>query len=434
MKSLSSRRQFLQSSCVAAGTLCLTGGWRSRPAARVRSPNDRLNIGVVGVSEYGRSHLEECVQENVVALCDVDTLTLDAASQEFPKAAVYTDFRRMLDREPLDAIIVATPDHTHAVVSAWSLQAGMHVFCADPLAHTVSEARMLSYWARRRKRITQLGGNVTSPATEDRVLEVLRSGELGPVTRVHAWTDRSYGELSPGASATTLPVPRHLDYDLWLGPHYPVPYCADYLPGRWRHWWNFGGGTLAAAGSPYFSLIHRGLALEAPLRVQAMGPALHLKHPPSWLHSNWSYSFKEPQPSVEVHWYHGTARPPQFTNPLINNAPEGVVFCGTAGDLLVSPSGAHLSLSGQPVRDLSAEASAGNRKSRLCEWLEACRSLAATSCPFEVAAPMTESLLLGNVAYRTDRKLVWNARKMVASNLPEASEYVQHSYRPGWWV
>ncbi|MBL9167952.1 MAG: Gfo/Idh/MocA family oxidoreductase [Verrucomicrobiales bacterium] len=431
MKFHSSRRQFLQSACLTAGTLCLTG-WRSRPSPRPRSANDRLNVAVVGVAEYGRSHLEECIPENVVALCDVDTLALDAASRQFPKAAVYADFRRMIDREPLDAVIIATPDHSHAIVAAWSLQAGLHVFCADPLSHTVSEARMLAQLARRRKRVTQLGGSVNSPATEDRVLEVLRSGELGPVTSVHAWTHRSHGELL--RSAEQPPVPRHLDYDLWLGPQYPVPYCADYLPGRWRHWWTFGGGTLAEAGSPYFALIHRGLGLEAPARVEATGAALHLKHPPSWLRSRWTYELKEPLPPVQVTWHHGTARPEHFTDPRIAGASEGLVFSGSAGDLFVNPGAAWLLLTGQPARNLSAEVSPGNRRSRLCEWLDACRSLSQTSGHFEFAAPMTEALLLGNVAYRTDRKLVWNARKMVASNLPEASEYVQHSYRPGWWV
>lgn len=426
-----SRRQFLQSSGLLAGSLCLTG-WRSRPAPRVRSANDRLNLGIVGVAGYGQTQLEECVQENIVALCDVDTLALEQASQRHPKASVYADFRRMLDREALDGVIVATPDHTHAIVAAYSLQAGLHVYCADPLTHRISEARWLAQLARRRRRVTQLGGALNTPATEDRVLAILRSGELGPVREVQIWTDRSHGELSH--PSPIAPAPRHLDYDLWLGPLFPRPFCGDFLPGRWRHWWNFGGGTLAEAASPFFSMLYRGLGLESPARVEASGPALHLQHTPAWLQVKWTYVPKEPLTPVEVFWNHGSGGQSRSDLPARIQYREGMLFVGTSGQLFLGANDARLFPEGAPTRDLRAEASSGNRPSRLCEWLEACRSQSLTTQPFEQAAPFTEALLLGNVAYRTDRRLVWNPRKMVASNLPEASEFIQHSYRPGWWV
>jgi predicted dehydrogenase len=430
-QSLFSRRQFLHCSSLALGAVGLAG-WRGRREPRKLSANDRLNLGVVGVAGQGKLHLEECVKENVVALCDVDTQSLRSASQDFPRANPYTDFRRMLDRENLDGVVIATPDHTHAVASVFAMQQGCHVFCADPLTHCISEARSVALAARRYRRVTQMGGTLCDPALEDRVVDFVRGGALGLVTEVHAWTDRSHGELNPGLAPSAAPP--NVDYDLWLGPLFPRPYRNEFLPARWRHWWLFGGGTLSDVGCCHVSLAHRALGLSAPKRVQTWGPALHLDYTPGWLIARSVYVQKDPLPEISLTWYHGGERPTRFAEPVIRNCPEGLLFVGSAGKLLVEESRAQVLVAGQPLQSLAVEPSAGNRRSRLCEWVEACRSGGTTAGNFEFAASVAESVLLANVAYRTDRKLEWDSRRLEASNLPEASEYVQHSYRPGWMI
>lgn len=426
-----SRRQFLQSSSLAVGSLCLTG-WRGRSGNRRLSANERLNLGVIGVSGQGEVHLETCARENIVALCDVNTQSLGSASQNLPRAALYTDFREMLDRETLDGVVIATPDHTHAVMSIIAMQQGCHVYCADPLSHTISEARAVASVARRRRRITQLGGSLGSPALEDRVIEMIQVGTIGTVSEVHAWTTLSHGELDrrPWSSA----APDHVDYDLWMGPLFNRPYRSDYLPGRWRHWWHFGGGTLSDAGTQYYSLAHRALGLTAPTKIQSWGPAVHLENTPSWLIARSIYPQKDPSSPVTFFWYHGGQCPNQFEEPSVQNTDEGLLLVGSSGKVLVTPSYAKLLMNGQPEQSILALESAGARTHRLCEWMDACRTGASTIANFEFAGRVTEAMLLGNVAHRTDRKLVWDERRMVVSNLPEASEYIQHSYRPGWEI
>ena len=429
-----SRRQFLHYSTVSLGSVYLASARRAAAGSAPprTSANDRLNIGLVGVAGQGRFHLSECLGENIVALCDVDGPSLDAAGREFPRASRHSDFRRMLDRERLDAVLIATPDHTHAVASVFALQKGCHVFCADPLTHRISEARAVARAARRHGRATQMGGSLCAPALEHRVVEWIRGGRLGPISEVHAWTDRSHGELV-NAAAPAAPPPG-LDYDVWLGPSFPLPYRRDYLPARWRHWWHFGGGTLSDVGCSHVSLAHRALGLSAPIQVQTWGPAIHLENTPAWLIVRSLYPGpKKDSPPVSLTWYHGGEKPGRFAEEAIRDCPEGLLFVGGAGKLLVEEHQARLLVEGEAAQSLAVDPGLASA-TRLSEWIDACRTGAPTTGNFESAAAVTEAVLLGNVSYLTDRKLVWDSRKMAATNLPEASEYIQHSYRPGWLI
>ncbi len=433
MNDRSSRRQFLQRSALTAGTLFLSG-WKNRRSPRKLSANDRLQLGVVGVAGVGRTHLEGCIREDVVALCDVDVAALDDASRSLPKASVHTDFRRMLDQESLDGVVIGTADHTHAVIAIQAIQAGCHVFCTDPLTRTVSEARAVATMARRRGSVTQMGGSLVHPAIEREVIRQIQAGVLGTVTDVHAWSSKTHGELNLPQNGPA--TPSNVDYDLWLGPVSRRPFRSDYLGGRWRHWWQFGGGTLTDAGSSYFSLVHRATSVAAPTQIHASGPPLHLENTPSWLKVRYTYSRKEPQPPLELTWYHGGMQPADAELEGFEKVKDGLLFRGTAGKMLVSASGATLLLKDHPAQSLTVSDHLTETPDRLCEWLEACKGVGKglTECPFDLSAGVAEAVHLGNVAYRTDRKLAWDSRKMIASNLPDASEYLQHNYRFGWWI
>ncbi|MBI1842834.1 MAG: Gfo/Idh/MocA family oxidoreductase [Verrucomicrobia bacterium] len=432
MKYRSSRRQFLQRVGLAVGS-AFHLGWRARPRpSRAIGANDRLRLGVVGVGGYGAELLRACDEEQVLALCDVDRRALDAARVSNPQATLYRDFRRMLDHERLDGVVVAAADHAHAVICAAALQTGCHVYCAAPMARTVSEARRLSQLAARARCVTQVGEAFASSPVETALLELLRGNAVGPILEVHAWTSRSHGELRTEPEAPMAPP--HLDFELWLGPSFPRKYRESLTAGKWRHWWEFGGGTLADVGAAQFDLIHRALDLAAPERVEAEGPPLHLDYTPAWLSARWVYSRKAQQAPLVVLWNHGAPPRDALRSLLPATATDGVLFLGDHGELVVTQNDLTIRLRDEPAhRPLSSIDNPPGRRP-MAQWRESCRSSRKGDRRFENAAAPTESMLLGNVAYRTDRKLVWDPRGLVASNLPDASEYLQHSYQPGWEI
>jgi len=221
------------------------------------APSEKLNIAGVGVGGRGGGDLEAVSSQNIVALCDVDWRQADRAFRRYSGARKYKDFRQMLDKEDknIDAVIVATPDHVHAVASIAAIKRGKHVYCEKPLTHSVYEARMVAQAAREHKVATQMG-NQGQASEETRLMcEYIWGGAIGPVREVHVWTDRPLRGLSDvywpqgvGRPTDTPPVPDTLDWDLWLGPAAERPYNPAYVPFKWRGWWDFGTGALGDIG------------------------------------------------------------------------------------------------------------------------------------------------------------------------------------------
>ena len=432
MKYRSNRRQFLHRVGFTLGS-AFHLGWRTRPnSGHTRSANDRISLGVVGVGEHGSELLRSCTEEQVTALCDVDRRALDAVRSAYPHASLYQDFRQMFDREKLDAVVVATADHTHAVICAAALQSGYHVYCASPLTRTISEARRLSELAARTRCATQVGEPFTSLEVEVRLQQLLQNKTVGSISEVRAWSRRSHGELILGSEASALPAT--LDFDLWLGPTLPRPYRNSFTPGKWRHWWDFGSGTLADSGAAQFDLIHRALNLTAPLSVEAEGPALHLDFTPAWLSVRWLFARSDGPAPLIVRWHHGVSPivSEQIQSPL--DAIEGIQFLGDHGQLLVTANDLLVKLPGEAAHRPAELSDVRKHSNPLVEWRKACRGEKRWDRRFETAASFTESLLLGNVAFRTDRKLLWDPHKLVAINLPDADEYILHRYAPGWEI
>ncbi|MCX7008214.1 MAG: Gfo/Idh/MocA family oxidoreductase [Kiritimatiellaeota bacterium] len=247
------RRQFLHWTTLAGAGFWM-GCQSVKAGGRRLSPNEKLNIGVVGVAHRGGANLSGVAGENIVALCDVDDTYLRAAAEKFPKAQTYADFRRMLDRTDLDAVVCSTADHTHAVVGVAALRGGRHLYCEKPLTRTVSECHIMCEAARQGKLVTQMGTQIHAGTNYRRAVELIQSGAIGPVAEVHVWVNVKYGGME--RPTDTPPVPTGLHYDLWLGPVAERPYHPDYLPGKWRNWWAFGGGGLGDFGCHYMDLPH----------------------------------------------------------------------------------------------------------------------------------------------------------------------------------
>ena len=433
-----SRRQFIRALGVVAAGTAVTGVRAA--AARKISPNAKLNIAVIGVAGRGGENLNEVARlENIVALCDVDSTRLASAAQKFPSTKTHADFRKLIDQNDIDAILVATPDHTHAVATAAALQSGRHVYCEKPLTHTVSEARIITELARKTKLVTQIGTQIHAGNNYRRVVELVQSGAIGSVKEVHVWAAAVYG--GQDAPKDRPPVPPTLDWDLWLGPVKRHPYHPEFAHFKWRNWWHFGGGSLADFGCHFMDLPFWALDLKYPTTVEPIsGPPVHPESTPPWLIVRYEFPpRKDPKsdsllPAVRLTWYHGGKRPEMVSDELFAKYRSGVLFVGEKG-MLISDYGKHALLPEEKFKDFARPEpfipnSIGHHK----EWTEAIKTGGTTTCHFGYSGPLTETALLGNVAYRVGKKLEWDSAKLRATNSREADEFIQHHYRAGWKI
>ncbi len=430
------RRHFIRTLGVAAAGSAMAGCQAAAP--RMISANEKLNIAVIGVAGRGAENLKEVAAlENIVALCDVDATHLAAASQKFPAAKTYSDFRRLIDQGDIDAILVATPDHTHAVATAAALRSGRHVYCEKPLTHTVSEARIITDLARKSGLVTQIGTQIHAGNNYRRVVELVQAGAIGSVKEVHVWAGAVYG--GHDAPTDRPPVPKELNWDLWLGPVKEHPYHPEFAHFKWRNWWHFGGGSLADFGCHFMDLPFWALHLQHATRVQPMdGPPVHPESTPPWLIVRYEFPARQRDsatlPPVTLTWYHGGKRPDIVGDDLFAKYRGGVLFVGDKG-MLISDYGKHTLLPEEKFKDFQRPTqfipnSIGHHK----EWTQAIKTGGGTTCHFGYSGPLTETALLGNVAYRVGKTLEWDAKNLRAKNCPEADAFIQHHYRAGWKI
>lgn len=430
------RREFLIGSAAVAGSVAHLA---RRAGAKAASPNEKLDVAVVGVGGRGRANLRGVERQNVVALCDVDARNLAKAAARFPRARAFADFRRMLDAvgRHVDAVVVSTPDHTHAPAAALAMRMGKHCYCEKPLTHSVHECRTLIELARKHKLVTQMGTQIHAGGNYRRAVEIVQGGLIGPVGEVHVWHTVRYGGVR--RPKDTPPVPKHLSWDLWLGPAPQRPYHPCYLPGRWRSWWDFGCGGLGDFGCHYMDLPFWALKLRHPTSIEASGPPVHPESTPRWLEVRYEFPARGELPPVKLTWYDGGRRPrmlPDVLRPLGKDAAKkwnaGILFVGAKGMLLAGYNARQL----LPVERFAGVAppkptipdSIGHHR----EWVEACKTGGATTCNFDYSGTLAEAVLLGNVAYRTGEKLTWDAANLKATHCPKADRYIRPAYRKGW--
>lgn len=432
MKHTTTRREFLKRTTLAAA-----GASIAAPAifADSKSPNEKLNIGVVGTANRAAEDIRGVQSQNLVALCDIDNNFLNAAAKEFPKAEKYNDYRKLIDRTDLDAVVVGTPDHVHAFATMAALKSGRHAYCEKPLTHSVSEARLVAETAAKMKRVTQLGTQIHATSNYRRVVETIRAGAIGAIKEAHVWVGKTW---SGGDRPTeTPPVPAHIHWDLWLGPAPERPYHSTYLPANWRRWWDFGGGTLADMGCHHIDVVHWALNLRAPKVVSAEGPPVHRETTPAWLIAKYEHPAAGNRSAVTVTWYDGGKRPPHFDEKdPAKKLPEwgdGVLWIGEKG-MMLSDYGRHVLLPANEFKGYTPPKptipeSIGHHE----EWIAACKAgTPNTTCNFDYSGALTECVLLGNVAYRSGKRLEWDSQALKITNAPEANHFLQREYRKGW--
>jgi predicted dehydrogenase len=424
------RRKFLQSTVAGA-----VGFWTGRLTAAARpSANERLHVGVIGVRGQGTHDMNGVADGGgvIAALCDVDEDVLGKARHAHPRAKAYSDFRHLLEHKGLDGVVVATPDHWHAPITARALQAGLHVLCEKPLTHTVAEARLITEMAAKHRRVTQMGTQIHAGSNYRRAVELIRSEAIGPVKEVHVWVSTVWsgaGGRPRDYPSERPPVPPGLRYDLWLGPAPVHPYHRMFHHYVWRGWWDFGGGALADMACHYMDLPFWALGLRHPEKVVAEGPPVHPASTGRDLTVRYQFPARGHMPAVELTWYEGTRKPPVLKERDVPRWDNGVLFVGAKGMLLADygrrrllPEKEYAGLT--PPKPFIPD-SIGHYR----EWVEACKSGAPTTCHFGYAGPLTEAVLLGNVAYRLGKPLTWDAKGLRALNEPEAERFLHKEYR-----
>lgn len=420
------RRQF-----VGAATLLSLGVYSSRCVAQSKSINDKLNIACIGTANRAAADIAGVEHEQIVALCDVDQKYLAQKLKAFPDARGFDDYREMLQSmgDKIDAVVVGTTDHHHAPASMRAIKAGKHVYCEKPLTHTVEEARRIAIAAKQAGVATQLGTQIHAEPNYRRVVEIIRSGAIGEITDVHVWVGKGWGGGERPDHSD--PVPEHLNWDVWLGPAPERPFVAGlYHPANWRRWWAFGQGTLGDMGCHYVDLPFWALNLRHPVHVAAEGPPVHSETAPLGVTVRYKFPKTDVAPAINLSWYDGDHAPTVVEGERVKNS-GGVMFVGTEGKMFANYSSYRLFPTEKYAQYAPPPKSIPDSIGHHREWLKACRDGTPTTCNFDYSGALTETILLGNVAYRSGGPIHWNAEKLQADT-PEAQQYVGKSYRPGW--
>ena len=440
------RREFINRASVTAGIT----GVATVSGLRAQSANNKLNIAAIGVGGMGAGNIRKCEGENIVALCDVDFKRAGATFEKFPKARRFKDFRVMLDKmeKEIDAVIIATPDHTHAVATMDAMRRGKHVYTQKPLTHSIWEARQLTEAARRYPVATQMGNQGHSSEGARLTVEWIRAGVIGEVREVHCWSDRPLrgtrfeGRMywPQGVSERPqiqLPVPQTLDWDLWLGPAPYREYHPDYVPFNWRGWWDFGTGALGDMGCHIIDHPYWALKLGYPDSVEASSTHINTETAPLASIVTYNFPARENLPPVRLHWYDGGIKPPR-PEELESQAKwpvDGVLYIGDRGKIMhVSHGGTPMLIPLSRMRDFRKPEKTLPRVKGSHEqnWINACKGGNPACSNFDYSGPLTEVVLLGNLALRTEGPLLWDGTNMRVTNNEAANQYVQREYRPGW--
>jgi predicted dehydrogenase len=445
-----SRRDFIGGAATAAMAFTIVprhvlGGPGNTP------PSEKLNIAGVGVGGQGASDLSQMESENIVALCDVDDGYAAETFNKYPKAKKYRDFRVMLGKQKdIDAVVVATPDHTHALVAMAAIEAGKHVYVEKPLTYSIYESRKLTEAARRAKVATQMGNQ--GHASEDirNICEWIADGAIGVVREVHVWTTHAVWPQGIEKPKDTPAVPEGLDWDRWIGPAPYRPYHPAYHPMLWRGWWDFGTGALGDMGCHNLDAPYWALKLGYPTSVEASAsiyvPVVTWDKPvntesyPRASIVRYEFPARGDMPPVELTWYDGGLMPPRPAEleegRQMGDKLGGIIFIGDKGKIM---GGSHGGAGARIIPESKMKQYDRPPKTiprspgHHAEWVNACKSGQAAGSNFDYAGPLTEVVLVGNIALRMmHKKLYYDGPNMKVTNLPEANEYIHRQYRQGW--
>jgi len=436
MSQQSSRREFLKSSTAFAGVAILPS------AVRAFSPNGKLRTVHVGVGGKGRSDLSEIASHagvEVAALCDVDANYLAEQSAKHPKAKTFRDYREMISSlgDSIDAVVVSTPDHTHASAAMTAFNHGKPVYCQKPLTHEVYEARQLRLVAEKKGLVTQMGIQGSATVHYRRAVKLIQSGAIGKVHSVAAWSFKNWGYDGP-AFDVEHEVPKTLDWNLWLGPAAAQPYVEKvYHPKQWRKQIDFGTGTLGDMGVHIFDTPYRALELTAPTWAETVcRKPTGVGHPEKNMVTYEFPATKYTSGPLKWTWWDGEYAPPEVNSPMLPKdlklPRQGSLLFGEAGCLLL------------PHVDAPQVFAEGARspktfdlepRNHYHEWVEACMGNGKTHSPFSYGSPLTEALLLGVVANRfPGTRLNWDAKTLTVTNHEKANKLLRRKQRTDFEV
>jgi predicted dehydrogenase len=447
-----SRRQFLTTSAAGSAS-CLIVAPHVLGLGGVKAPSDRLNIAGIGIGGQGGHDLSQMESENIVALCDVDANYAAGTFGRYEKAKRFVDYRKMLDEMPeIDGVVIGTPDHLHAVIAMEAMRRGKHVYCEKPLTHTPWEARVLTTAAGEHKVATQMGNQGQASEATRLLAEMIADNAIGPVREVHAWTDRPsnglFNEYWPqGVERPTdePAVPDTLAWDLWLGPAPARPYHPAYVPFKWRGWWDFGTGALGDIGCHSLDPVFRALKLGAPTSIEASSTRVNRETYPLASMVTYQFPARGDMPELTLRWYDGGWRPPRPAE-----LEDGETL-GATGHLRVGDSGKIMSRRGRQAVEFHLIPEARAREygdpprtlprsvGHYQEWIDAAKGGPQAGSHFGWAGPLTEVVLLGNVALRpelreelTTKKLLWDSANFRFTNSESANTFLKREYRDGW--
>ncbi|MCH9654055.1 MAG: Gfo/Idh/MocA family oxidoreductase [Planctomycetes bacterium] len=429
------RREALQISAALGAGLWLGTSTQSTRAAA----NEKLNVAVIGIGGRGVANLNAVAKtDNIVALCDIDDKRAGNAYERFPKAKKYTDFRRMLDsmENQIDAVVVSTPDHTHFHPSMMAMTMGKHLYCEKPMAHSVWEVREMTKLAAKKNLATQLGMQRHALANMHRVVELIKSGAIGDVTEVHSWIASNRG--MPAQPVKTVPPPKTLDWDLWIGPAKFRPYALNakgdgaLAPYNWRFWWDYGTGETGNFGCHILDIPYWALDLKYPTRVDASGPEIDAERTPTDMHTHFAFPANDKRPGLKLHWYQSKKGPAVLKEKGVKLKGANTLFIGSKG-MLLTGFGSHKlfpekTYEGFKAPEQTIPDSPGFHK----EWTDACKGGTTATCNFDYSGPLTETVLLGNTAYRAGGGFDWDAASLTATGNDKAKPFLYSKFRKGW--
>ncbi|WP_293786149.1 Gfo/Idh/MocA family oxidoreductase [uncultured Pedobacter sp.] len=473
-KNTSNRRDFIKTSAIAAAAFMIVprhvlGG------TGYLAPSDRLLVAGVGVGGKGQSDLDmfyKSGKADIAFLCDVDDRRAANSVKAFPKAKYYKDWREMLDKEHknFDAVSVSTPDHNHAIQALAAMQLGKHVYVQKPLTHDIYEARILTAAAKKYKVVTQMGNQGASNDGPRQMKEWYEAGLIGDVHTVYAWTNRPVWPQGIPWPSKKAEIPKELDWNLWLGTAPEKDYVDKLVPFNWRGWWDYGTGALGDMGCHLIEAPFSVLNLKYAKEVQASVGSVYVDEfkrgyfpescPPS---SHVTLKFPKTNKTkgdVTLHWMDGGIQPERpeelEANETFGDGGNGTLFIGTKGKMMAEtysanpkllPLNKNKDIKVAPKYARVPDGANGHYK----QWVEAAIAgygKQEVSSPFEIAGPLTEALLMANLAIRSFdvqktvngkttypgryMKMLWDNDNMKVTNFDEANQFVKREYRKGW--
>jgi predicted dehydrogenase len=461
-----SRRRFLRSMSVVGSSFVFVPRY-VLGGNRHTTPSEKLNVAVVGTGGRGIQNIKSLIGHKdvrVMAVCDVTEeadysrfyyggkggrgpakelvdlrYSSDRTTEKYNECGIHIDFRTMLDTEKnIDAVVIATPDHTHAITALEAIRRGKHVYCEKPLARTIHETRMITDAAREAGVATQMGNQGHSGEEIRQTVEWIRNDCIGQVREVHAWcADFNRTGCRSRRPDDTPPVPPGMNWDLWIGPAPHRPYHPDYTPMAWRGWWDFGTGLLGDMGCHNMDPAFWALDLGHPTDVEARATGGGRETAPCSAVVYYQFPSRKNMPPVKMIWYSGLMPPRpdelELGQDLIGKG-NGILFVGDKGKLMCPGwAGAPQLIPESRMKEYAEPPKTLPRSNgHHRDWIEACKGGSPSSADFDYAGPMTEVVLLGNVAIRAGEKLSWNSQNMSVVNCPDADQYIRPEYHNGW--